>query len=838
VGLPPRTDDYLGDHGGTSADNESDSRRELLVELVGMDLEYRWRSVGEGKPLPEGSESPGFLPPRACLSDYLAQYPALGPREQLPADLIADEYRARHLGGDRPTLDEYLTQYAAWRPTLDELLKRTDWELARLQEGTLIRDYRLLHKVGRGGMGTVYQAIHTKLDKVVAVKVLPQERVKDPEAVLRFQREMKAVGKLRHPNIVEALDAGEADGMHYLVMEYVDGCDLGKLLSARGPLPLAQACEVVRQAALGLQHAHQQERVHRDVKPSNLMLSTEGQVKVLDLGLARLREEQPWNVELSSGKHAMGTADYMAPEQAADAHAADIRADVYSLGCTLYALLAGAPPFSGPKYSSPAKKLVGHARDPVPPLDGLRPDVPDQLLALIDRMLSKSPEQRPATPGEVAQVLEGFAAGANLPRLLESTRTDVCPETSVIRQIEPRPAVAAPSRRRPRWQRWTAMSAAAGLAILAGIITIVTDRGTLEIKTLDEDVRVAVSHNGREVTIVDTATGSTVTLRSGDHEVKLVGGRNGLSLDKDRITMRRGEKEVVEVRRRPLPTPVSKVIDPPGNLTGDVSRRFLDILEASVERKDGRYVFSVVAAEAFPKPDEMKEGQCLDVIWFVDVDCDRSTGQDDSGRDYNIHLFFDKGGWQPRFYRVSPVTERDQVDVRNEDFVIDVRGREVSLSFPVSYLQRNTFEWWAWSTTTNAPTWPPLTENPVTQRATFDEHSTSPKPTVQGTPTPETTGANPERTAAECLLKLGGRLNLNVSGNTQSPGTVAELPSQEFTVEQVVLSGNRQLGDADLECLARLKRLMNLDLTGAPITNAGLAHLKGQSSLVMLNLSP
>jgi hypothetical protein len=188
-------------------------------------------------------------------------------------------------------------------------------------------------------------------------------------------------------------------------------------------------------------------------------------------------------------------------------------------------------------------------------------------------------------------------------------------------------------------------------------------------------------------------------------------------------------REVARVRVPTLRDPVSIVTDPPGNLTGDVSRRFLDILEASVKRKDGRYVFSVVTAEAFPKPDEMKEGQCLDVIWFVDVDCDRSTGQSDLGNDYNIHLFLDKGGWQPRFYRVSPVAERDQVDVRNEDFIIDVRGREVSLSFPVSYLQRNTFDWWVVSTTRNAPAWPPLTENPDMQRATFDEHSTSLKPT-------------------------------------------------------------------------------------------------------------
>jgi hypothetical protein len=391
--------------------------------------------------------------------------------------------------------------------------------------------------------------------------VLPQERLKDREAVLRFQREMRAVGNLRHPNIVEAPDAGEADGMPYLVMEYVDGCDLGKLVGRMGPLPVAEACDVIRQAALGLEHAHEQGRVHRDVKPSNLMLSTEGQVKVLDLGLARLREDLPSAVGLSTGNRLMGTADYMAPEQAANTHAADIRADVYSLGCTLYALLAGHPPFAGPQYPSRAEKLVGHARDHAPLLDGLRPDVPEQLAALVARMLSKSPDQRPATPGEVAQALDAFAAGADLSKLLEAVRSGVRPDASIVGQLAPRAAAAAPSRRRNHWKRWTVMAAAAGLAILAGVITIVTDRGTLEINTLDEGVQVLVSRNGQKVTIVDTATGSTVTLHSGDYEVKLVGGKSGLSLDKDRITLRRGGIEVVKVI--PPPPPPTSPTEPP-----------------------------------------------------------------------------------------------------------------------------------------------------------------------------------------------------------------------------------------------------------------------------------
>ena len=214
-----------------------------------------------------------------------------------------------------------------------------------------IREYKLLAKLGEGGMGAVYKALHTRLDKVVALKVLPAERMRDAGAVARFEREMKAVGKLDHPNIVRAMDAGEEDGMHFLVMEYVEGLDLSQLAKNTGPLPVADACELVRQAALGLAEAHEHGLVHRDIKPSNLMLAKpkkkkgEPTVKILDLGLALLSEAlAPDAGGLTTSGQMMGTIDYMAPEQGGDSHQVDIRADIYSLGATLYRLLTGIAP--------------------------------------------------------------------------------------------------------------------------------------------------------------------------------------------------------------------------------------------------------------------------------------------------------------------------------------------------------------------------------------------------------------------------------------------------------------------------------------------------------------
>jgi hypothetical protein len=277
--------------------------------------------------------------------------------------------------------------------------------------------YHVVEKIGQGGMGAVYRAVHPRLKKEFAIKVLRAESTADPRAVARFAREMEAVGRLDHHNLVRATDAGEARGLHFFVMELVVGIDLSRLVRLRGPLAAADACELVRQAAAGLQCAHEHGLVHRDVKPSNLVLSTKGEVKVLDLGLALLNAHGPASGELTGSGQVMGTPDYTAPEQWEASHAVDIRADVYSLGCTLYTLLAGQPPFAGPRYASTLRKMAAHARETPAPLAEYRQDVPEPVQRLLETMTGKSPGDRPSTPAEVARALEPFTCGSDLPAL-------------------------------------------------------------------------------------------------------------------------------------------------------------------------------------------------------------------------------------------------------------------------------------------------------------------------------------------------------------------------------------------------------------------------------------
>jgi serine/threonine protein kinase len=291
-------------------------------------------------------------------------------------------------------------------------------DISAAWRGGRVGQYDILEKLGKGGMGTVYKARHVELGKIVALKVLPTRDL-DEIRVERFKNEVRAIGRLDHPHIVAAHDAGQASGVHFLVMELVDGEDLGRVVDRHGRLAVADACEVIRQAATGLQHAYERGLVHRDIKPGNLMLTRAGRVQVLDLGLARSFQDRAAE-RLTADGMVLGTADYLAPEQWEQSHTADIRADIYSLGCTLFHLLAGTPPFAGRRFGSLLQKLRGHVDTPPPPITGVREDVPAGLVAVLDRMLAKDPADRYATPAEVAEALSPFAAGTNLARLVGS----------------------------------------------------------------------------------------------------------------------------------------------------------------------------------------------------------------------------------------------------------------------------------------------------------------------------------------------------------------------------------------------------------------------------------
>jgi serine/threonine protein kinase len=277
--------------------------------------------------------------------------------------------------------------------------------------------YEILAELGRGGMAFVYKARDLRWQRLVAIKVADPGLAGDGEVVARFRQEqVLAVGLrgLRHPNLVAAHDAGQVEGIAYLVLEFVEGHDLDWIVQQRGPLPVADACEVVGRAALGLEHLHKRGLVHRDVKPANLMLTPSGQVKLLDLGLVRhLHGPAPGGLITQQGQF-LGTLDYMAPEQCLDSHDVDGRADIYALGCTLYELLTGQPPFADPAHEAWFLKMKAHVEAPVPPIRGRRRNIPERLAAALERMLAKDRSGRFVSTADVVAALRPFAVGADL----------------------------------------------------------------------------------------------------------------------------------------------------------------------------------------------------------------------------------------------------------------------------------------------------------------------------------------------------------------------------------------------------------------------------------------
>jgi eukaryotic-like serine/threonine-protein kinase len=283
----------------------------------------------------------------------------------------------------------------------------------------------ILDRIGAGGMGAVFLCEHTGLRKKVAVKVLPPEQAQDESARERFFREARAAAVLDHPNIVRVHDMSSSNGLHYIVMEYVEGNDLQTVLNKYGPLPSAKACGYVAQVAQGLQHASERGLVHRDIKPGNLLVDNDGVVKILDMGLARLESDEKENLTAKFDRGAiLGTADFMAPEQVISSSKVDIRADIYSLGITLYTLINGKPPFGG----NSTQKIVGHQTQRATPLTKIRPGVPKGLSAIVDKMIAKNPDDRFQTPGEIVHALspwmeaDSVPMGSGVTRKLTATR--------------------------------------------------------------------------------------------------------------------------------------------------------------------------------------------------------------------------------------------------------------------------------------------------------------------------------------------------------------------------------------------------------------------------------
>ncbi len=308
------------------------------------------------------------------------------------------------------------------RPLAEALLAKrlvTPWQLRHLMSGRtrgfFLGRYKLLNFLGTGGISTVYLAEHTLVSRRVAIKVLLDGQV-EPVQLERFRRECLAIGSLDHDNIVRAHDFDTDGRFHYLVMEYVPGSDLETLVREQGPLPALQAAEYLAQATRGLACAHAAGYIHRDIKPANLLLSNKGMVKLLDLGVAKIAELDHTRLTIDNQQTLLGTVDYLAPEQAMDSHAVDKRADLYSLGCTLFYLLIGRPPF--PKGTQ-AQRLLAHQVEPPPGLRRLRPEVPRALEAICHRLMAKSPDERYDSAEDVLAELEAWLASPDTPQPVE-----------------------------------------------------------------------------------------------------------------------------------------------------------------------------------------------------------------------------------------------------------------------------------------------------------------------------------------------------------------------------------------------------------------------------------
>lgn len=407
-----------------------------------------------------------------------------------------------------------------------------------LEPGTVLGNYVVEDVLGQGGMGVVYKARHRRMDRVVALKILPREFAVDALAVSRFRREVKALAQLNHPHVVSAYDADESDGVFFLAMELIEGVDLQTLVRKSGPLSIERAVDYVVQAAEGLAYAHEKGMVHRDVKPANLLLDHDTTVKILDLGLARLDPSNDVSHSFSTEVGTvMGTVDFMAPEQALDSRTADSRSDIYSLGCTLFWLLTGKPLFEG---DTVMKKLISHREQAPTPLRAIRKDVPPILESVVLRMLAKKPEDRFATMRDVITAVEPFASRAN--------------------------SSTSPAKRRR--SLWTIAAAAALiLLVLAGIVfkfktasgtlVVTVDPADADIEILSADGQIEFSRPGEE-------GGIHLSVDHGRHQLRVQ--KNGFELFTREFTTNWGNETSINAKLVPLKAIADKpVTDDPGS---------------------------------------------------------------------------------------------------------------------------------------------------------------------------------------------------------------------------------------------------------------------------------
>lgn len=430
----------------------------------------------------------------------------------------------------------------------------------------ILGNYTILDKIGAGGMGQVFKAEHRRMHRIVAIKMLPAAMTSDAAAIARFEREVTAAAKLEHPNIVHANDADEANGVHFLVMQYVEGQDLSALVKKDGPFSVAKAVNYILQAARGLEYAHKHGVIHRDIKPGNLLLGSDGNVKILDMGLARLDSdgEAPTQAELTGTGAVMGTVDYMSPEQALNTKNADNRADIYSLGITLYFLLAGKPAYQG---ESAMEKLLAHREQAIPLLGE---NIPEQVQAVFSKMVAKKKEERYQSMTDVVADLEKcqtalLSASANAMTSTWQSSGTVGSELSFAMDNQ---AVerSTPKLRRPARILLVA-AGLLGLALLAGVIfKMRTKDGTLVVEVDQPDALVQVFNKDGKIEITDRSGKNqiAVSVDPGKHKIKVE--KDGFVAFSEAFEIEVGGKKAIKALLEPVrPTEVAGQADKPWN---------------------------------------------------------------------------------------------------------------------------------------------------------------------------------------------------------------------------------------------------------------------------------
>lgn len=452
------------------------------------------------------------------------------------------DWAIRALRTSRPAAGDLASDDVV-RRVISRLTESGGTRVSRADEDELpvpdtIGEYEILDRIGRGGMGVVYHAEHRRLKRCAAIKLLRPSLASDQRFRSHFEREMAVLGQLDHPNLLQAYDAGFDEGRLFLATEYIEGRPLDAVIRDEGPLPAPDACEVIRQAALGLASAHEKGHVHRDIKPSNLILGANGVVKVIDLGLARTL--QSVDAEQISGPQSsefLGTPDYIAPEQVDDALVADSRSDCYALGCTLYTLLAGRPPFGDLEHRNSASILSAQQTLTPTPLDSRRSDLPSELCQVVARMLAKDPDVRPQSLSEVAGQLKPFCVEQNIHQLADPDRVPLSVaethgpgrnDTETVAKLAIH--TAKPSASPQRSRRTVALiSALAGLLVFgAGAwLTIrwkTPDGKTVDIKVTQPAAAVGIESERAAIT---TKSGETIELSPGRSPADLDVNVNG-----------------------------------------------------------------------------------------------------------------------------------------------------------------------------------------------------------------------------------------------------------------------------------------------------------------------